>query len=99
MSSQALPAPGIELFRYLFAHASLGIAVEDLEGKILFANPRHGGATENAERNIFHRVVTAARYHDPCSYSFGKMRNPFEPTSVAIRIQGCVPISLREALE
>ena len=37
--SQALPAPGLELFHYLFAHASLGIAVEDLEGKILLANP------------------------------------------------------------
>jgi PAS domain S-box-containing protein len=39
MSSQALPAPGKELFHYLFAHASLGIAVEDLKGKILLANP------------------------------------------------------------
>ncbi|HEY2545549.1 MAG TPA: PAS domain S-box protein, partial [Candidatus Acidoferrum sp.] len=39
MSSQALPAPGEELFHYLFAQASLGIAVEDLEGKILLANP------------------------------------------------------------
>lgn len=39
MSSQALPAPATELFRYLFVHASLGIAVEDLDGKILLANP------------------------------------------------------------
>jgi PAS domain S-box-containing protein len=39
MSSQALPAPGRQLFHHLFAHASLGIAVEDLEGKILLANP------------------------------------------------------------
>ena len=39
MSSHALPAPAAELFRYLFVHASLGIAVEDLNGKILLANP------------------------------------------------------------
>ncbi len=39
MSSQALPASATELFRYLFVHASLGIAVEDLNGKILLANP------------------------------------------------------------
>jgi PAS domain S-box-containing protein len=39
MSSQALPAKGEQLFRCLFQQASLGIAVEDLEGKILLANP------------------------------------------------------------
>jgi PAS domain S-box-containing protein len=39
VSSQALHAPGEQLFRYLFEQASLGIAVEDLEGKILLANP------------------------------------------------------------
>jgi PAS domain S-box-containing protein len=39
MSSQALPATGTQLFHYLFAQASLGIAVEDLEGKLLLANP------------------------------------------------------------
>jgi PAS domain S-box-containing protein len=39
MSSQALSAPGKQLFHYLFEHASLGIAVEDLEGKLLLANP------------------------------------------------------------
>ena len=39
MSLQTLPAPGKELFHYLFAQASLGIAVEDLDGKILLANP------------------------------------------------------------
>jgi PAS domain S-box-containing protein len=39
MSSQTLPAPGEQLFHYLFAQASLGIAVEDLEGKLLLANP------------------------------------------------------------
>jgi PAS domain S-box-containing protein len=39
MSSQALPAPGVQLFHYLFEQASLGIAVEDLEGKLLLANP------------------------------------------------------------
>ncbi len=39
MSSIALPAQAKELFQYLFEQASLGIAVEDLEGKILLANP------------------------------------------------------------
>jgi PAS domain S-box-containing protein len=39
MSSQTLPAPGMQLFHYLFEQASLGIAVEDLEGKVLLANP------------------------------------------------------------
>jgi PAS domain S-box-containing protein len=39
MSLQALPAPGKQLFQYLFAQASLGIAVEDLDGKLLLANP------------------------------------------------------------
>jgi PAS domain S-box-containing protein len=39
MSSQALPVQAEHLFRYLFEQASLGIAVEDLEGKILLANP------------------------------------------------------------
>ena len=39
MSSQALPVHATQLFRYLFEHASLGIAVEDLEGRLLLANP------------------------------------------------------------
>jgi PAS domain S-box-containing protein len=39
MALQALPAPATQLFRYLFEQASLGIAVEDLEGNILLANP------------------------------------------------------------
>jgi PAS domain S-box-containing protein len=39
MSSQALPAQAIQLFQYLFEQASLGIAVEDLEGTLLLANP------------------------------------------------------------
>jgi PAS domain S-box-containing protein len=39
MSSHALPAQAKQLFRYLFEQASLGIAVEDLEGKLLLANP------------------------------------------------------------
>ena len=39
MSLQALPAQAKELFHYLFEQASLGIAVEDLEGKVLLANP------------------------------------------------------------
>ena len=39
MSSQTLPAPGKQLFNYLFTQASLGVAVEDLDGTILLANP------------------------------------------------------------
>ena len=39
MSSQVLPAQAKELFHYLFEQASLGIAVEDLGGTILLANP------------------------------------------------------------
>ena len=39
MSTQPLPAHAKHLFRYLFEHASLGIAVEDLEGRVLLANP------------------------------------------------------------
>src|SRR5438034_1904485 len=39
MLSQTLPAPATQLFRYLFEQASLGIAVEDLDGRILLANP------------------------------------------------------------
>ncbi|MFZ1006392.1 MAG: PAS domain S-box protein, partial [Candidatus Sulfotelmatobacter sp.] len=39
MSSQALPAPASQLFRHLFEQTSLGIALKDLEGKILRANP------------------------------------------------------------
>ena len=39
MSSQALEAQANELFHYLFEQASLGIAVEDLEGTLLLANP------------------------------------------------------------
>jgi len=39
MSSQALPAQAKQLFHHLFEQASLGIAVEDLEGTLLLANP------------------------------------------------------------
>ena len=39
MSTQILPAQAKELFRYLFEQASLGIAVEDIEGTLLLANP------------------------------------------------------------
>jgi PAS domain S-box-containing protein len=39
MSSQALTAQAKHLFQYLFEQASLGIAVEDIEGRLLLANP------------------------------------------------------------
>jgi PAS domain S-box-containing protein len=39
MSTQVLPARAQELFQYLFEQASLGIAVEDLDGTLLLVNP------------------------------------------------------------
>src|SRR5580693_118856 len=39
MSSPLLLVQSQELFQHLFEQASLGIAVEDLEGKVLLANP------------------------------------------------------------
>jgi PAS domain S-box-containing protein len=39
MSSQAFATQAKELFHYLFEQASLGIAVEDLDGTLLLANP------------------------------------------------------------
>jgi PAS domain S-box-containing protein len=39
MSTQALPAQAKQLFHYLFEQSSLGIAVENLEGRLLLANP------------------------------------------------------------
>ena len=39
MSSQVLPTQVEQLFHYLFEQAALGIAVEDLQGRILLANP------------------------------------------------------------
>jgi PAS domain S-box-containing protein len=39
MSSQTLQVQAKELFHYLLEQASLGIAVEDLEGTVLLANP------------------------------------------------------------
>src|SRR5271170_6298612 len=39
MSTQALAAQAKELFHYLFEQASLGIAVEDLDGTLLLVNP------------------------------------------------------------
>ena len=39
MSSRPLPAQAQQLFQYLFEQASLGIAVEDIEGTLLLANP------------------------------------------------------------
>ena len=39
MSSEALPAQAKQLFHHLFEQASLGIAVEKLQGNLLLANP------------------------------------------------------------
>jgi PAS domain S-box-containing protein len=38
MSAQALPAQAKQLFQHLFEQAALGIAVEDIEGKLLLVN-------------------------------------------------------------
>jgi hypothetical protein len=43
MPSQALPAQAEQLFRHLFEQASLGVAVEDLEGR-LFGTSTSSGA-------------------------------------------------------
>ena len=40
MSSQALPAQAEHLFRYLLEQATLGVAVKDLEGKLISADPQ-----------------------------------------------------------
>jgi PAS domain S-box-containing protein len=39
MFAQVLPAQAKDLFHYLFEQASLGIAVEDMEGTLLLVNP------------------------------------------------------------
>ena len=58
MSTQALPAQAKELFQYLFEQASLGIAVEDLEGTSLARQP---GALLHAgiwgERIVRHELL------------------------------------------
>ena len=58
MSSQALPAHAKHLFRYLFEHASLGIAVEDLDGRLLLANPALCSDTGiSRERTLRHELL------------------------------------------
>src|SRR5271169_193009 len=39
MFSQVLPTQARQLFQHLFEQASLGIAIEDIDGKLLLANP------------------------------------------------------------
>ena len=51
MSSQALPAQAKQLFHYLFEQASLGIAVEDLEGKLLLPTQRFAPCWDTGRTN------------------------------------------------
>ncbi|MGD0471305.1 MAG: PAS domain S-box protein [Terriglobales bacterium] len=63
MSSQPLPAPANQLFRYLFEQASLGIAVEDIEGKILLANPALSSMLGYTEQEL--RTMNCSQFANP----------------------------------
>ena len=63
MASQALPVPANQLFRYLFEQASLGIAVEDLEGKILLANPALCSILGYTEQEL--RTMSCSEFANP----------------------------------
>jgi PAS domain S-box-containing protein len=63
MSSQALPAPAKQLFHYLFEQASLGIAVEDLEGRLLLANPALCSMLGYTESEL--RAMSCSQFADP----------------------------------
>ncbi|HSZ63026.1 MAG TPA: PAS domain S-box protein [Terriglobales bacterium] len=63
MSSQPLPAPANRLFRYLFEQASLGIAVEDLEGRILLANPALCSILGYTEQEL--RTMSCSEFANP----------------------------------
>ena len=63
MSSQPLPAPADHLFRYLFEHASLGIAVEDLDGHILRANPALCSVLGYTEQELC--AMSCSQFADP----------------------------------
>jgi len=63
MSLQALPAQAKQLFQHLFERASLGIAVEDLEGNLLLANPALCSMLGYAEAEL-------------CSMSCSEFANP-----------------------
>ena|ERR1700741_5272905 len=52
-----------QLFHYLFEQASLGIAVEDLEGKLLLANPSLCSMPGYSENELFR--MSCSRSADP----------------------------------
>jgi PAS domain S-box-containing protein len=63
MSSRALPAQANELFHYLFEQASLGIALEDAEGKLLLANPALCSMLGYAENEL--RGMNCSQFANP----------------------------------
>jgi len=63
MSSHTLPAKAEHLFRYLFERASLGIAVEDLDGKILRANPALCSMLGHSENELL--AVSCSQFARP----------------------------------
>ena len=63
MSSQPLPAQPKQLFHYLFEQASLGIALEDLEGKLLLANPALGSMLGYSENELL--AMSCSQFASP----------------------------------
>jgi PAS domain S-box-containing protein len=63
MSSPPLPAQANQLFHYLFEQASLGIAVEDLEGKLLLANPSLCSMLGYSENELL--VMSCSQFANP----------------------------------
>jgi PAS domain S-box-containing protein len=63
MSPQTLPAEAKQLFRYVFEQASLGIAVEDLEGKLLLANPALCSMLGYTEKEL--RSMSCSEFTNP----------------------------------
>jgi PAS domain S-box-containing protein len=63
MSTQVLPAQAKQLFHYLFEQSSLGIAVEDLEGTLLLANPALGSMLGYREDELC--GMSCSQFADP----------------------------------
>ena len=73
MSSQVLPAQAKELFQYLFEQASLGIAVEDIEGTLLRVNPALCSMMGYTENELCHLLSGRICLRDAqgTAYDFG----------------------------
>jgi len=63
MSSLPLRAQPKRLFRYLFQQVSLGIAVEDIEGRVLLANPALCSMLGYAEKELC--GMNCSQFSDP----------------------------------